>query len=62
MPVTPLLPFARKVNGGAGQKPLPVPQDQPGGAGGGKMAEKVSRPGQQVSLSEQVTPLFLLLV
>jgi len=43
-----------QVNGGAGQEPLPVPQNQPGGAGGGAMAEEVPRPGQQVSLSEQV--------
>lgn len=48
-----------QVNGGAGQEPLPVPQDQPGGAGGGTMAEKVQRLRQQVSLSEQVKVLFL---
>lgn len=43
-----------QVNGGAGQEPLPIPQDQPGGAGGGTMAETIQRLRQQVSLSEQV--------
>lgn len=44
-----------QVNGGAGQEPLPIPQDQPGGAGGGTMAEAVQGLGQQVTLSQQVT-------
>lgn len=43
-----------QVNGGAGQKPLPIPQDQPGGAGGGTMAEAVQGLGQQVTFSQQV--------
>lgn len=44
-----------QVNGGAGQEPLPIPQDQPGGAGGGTMAEAVQGLGQQVTLPQQVT-------
>lgn len=43
-----------QVNGGAGQEPLPLPQDQPGRAGGGTMAEAVQGLGQQVTLSQQV--------
>lgn len=50
-----------QVNGGAGQEPLPVAEDQPGGAGGGAVAETVQRLGQQVSLSEQVTPFVSVL-
>ena len=52
--MTPLSLNSRQVNGVAGQEPLPVPQDQPSGAGGGTMAETVPRLRQQVSLSEQV--------
>lgn len=44
-----------QVNGGAGPEPLPIPQDQPGGAGGGTMAEAVQGLGQQVTLPQQVT-------
>lgn len=56
--MAPLIYNPCQVNGGAGQEPLPVSQDQPSRAGSGTMAETVQRLGQQISLSEQVLCLF----